>query len=303
MKEPKEFRGLLALAKLTARRQFWTKKTLLAIALIVVACLSAVRWRALKDPNSVRQQLRNSRTPEWLRQNWPDRLITVALAAALRVPSPVEYVRVNYKPNPTLYFAEENAMRLFVGFFLPILCLLYAAAALGEEYEERTFVYVLARPLTLWKVYLAKGLGIAPLLAVATVGGSGLLCLSAGSAGREAWPLFWPAVAAGALAYGSLFLMIGALAPKPMVVGVGYAFFFEFIAGNLPGTIKRASISFHCRCMMYDAGSHLGFQPLSARQFMPISGELALIVLVTMSVMLLGFGAWRFHRREYRDLT
>jgi ABC-type transport system involved in multi-copper enzyme maturation permease subunit len=303
MNEPSEVRGLLSLALLTLRRQYRTKKTLLAIVLIGFACLSAVRWRALKDPNSARQQLRNSRTPEWLRENWPDRWIAVGIVAALRVPTPIEYVRVNYRPNPTLYFAEENAMRLFVGFFLPILCLLYAAAALGEEYEERTFVYVLSRPLTLWKVYLAKGLGIAPLVVAATIGGFGLLCLSAGSAGLAAWPMFWPAVAFGAFAYTSLFLMIGALAPRPMVVGVGYAFFFEFIAGNLPGTIKRASISFHTKCMMYDAGSNMGFQPLSARQFMPVSGETAMAVLLTAGLVLLAVGAWRFHRREYRDLT
>jgi ABC-type transport system involved in multi-copper enzyme maturation permease subunit len=227
----------------------------------------------------------------------------MALTAAVNIPDPVAHVRANYRPNATVRFAEENAIRLFVGFFLPILCLLYAAAAFGDEYEERTFVYVLSRPLTLWKVYLAKGLGAAPLVALSTLGGFGALCLAGGEPGREAWTLFWPAIAAGAFAYGCLFLLVGALAPKPMVVGVGSAFFFEFIAGNLPGTIKRCSVSFYCRCMMFDEGSALGLQPLSTRQFLPISGESALAALLTFGVVLLAIGAWRFHRREYRDLT
>jgi hypothetical protein len=88
-----------------------------------------------------------------------------------------------------------------------------------------------------------------------------------------------------------------------MVVGVAYAFFFEFLAGNLPGTIKRGSISYYCKCMMYDEGSALGFQPLWARQFMAVSGEVAFVVLVSSTIVLLAIGAWRFHRREYRDLT
>ena len=88
-----------------------------------------------------------------------------------------------------------------------------------------------------------------------------------------------------------------------MVVGVAYAFFFEFIAGNLPGTIKRGSIAYYCRCMMYDEGSALGFQPLYARQFLPVAGQTAATVLVVAGISLLAFGAWRFHRREYRDLT
>ena len=303
MTNAQEARGLFALAQLTARRQLFTKKSLVALLLVGLACFSSVRWRMIKDPTSSRQQTRTARTPEWLRNHWPDRLLAIGLTAALNVPNPGEYVRVNYRPNPTVYFAEESAIRLFVGFFLPILCLLYAAAAFGDEYEERTFVYVLARPLTLWKVYLAKGLGAAPLVALSAIGGFGALCLAAGSPGFEAWTLFWPAIAAGAFAYGCLFLLIGALSPRPMVVGVGYAFFFEFIAGNLPGTIKRASISFYSRCMMYDEGSGLGLQPLSVRQFMPISGNAALTVLLVAGVTLLAIGAWRFHRREYRDLT
>jgi ABC-type transport system involved in multi-copper enzyme maturation permease subunit len=303
MTTAREWRGLLSLAVLTTRRQIATKKTLVALALIALACFSAVRWRALKDPNSTRQQTRAARSPEWMRNNWPDRLLALGLTAAMNVPDSVEYVRAYYKPNPTLYFAEENAMRLYVAFFLPILCLLYAAAAFGDEYEERTFVYVLARPLTLWKVYLAKAAGAAPLVAAAAVGGFAALCLSAGAPGREAWTLFWPAIATAAFTYGCLFLLIGALAPRPMVVGVGYAFFFEFLAGNLPGTIKRGSIAYYCRCMMYDEGSALGFQPISARQFMPVSGNTAFLVLLTAGFVLLAVGAWRFHKREYRDLT
>jgi len=299
----REWRGLSSLALLTTRRQIATKKTLVALVLVGLACFSAVRWRALKDPNSTRQQARIQRSPEWLRTIWPDRMLAFGLTAAMNVPDSAEYVRAYYKPNPTLYFAEENAMRLYVAFFLPILCLLYAAAAFGDEYEERTFVYVLARPLTLWKVYLAKAAGAAPLVTTAAVGGFAALCFSAGAPGGEAWTLFWPAIATAAFAYGCLFLLVGALAPRPMVVGVAYAFFFEFLAGNLPGTIKRASISYYCRCMMYDEGSSLGFQPLSTRQFMPVSGDTALLVLATAGITLLAVGAWRFHRREYRDLT
>src|SRR4051812_46988778 len=96
----REWRGLLALAFLTTRRQIATKKTLVALFLVALACFSSVRWRAMKDPNSARQQARTARSPEWMRNNWPDRLLALGMTAALKVPDPAEYVRVNYRPNP-----------------------------------------------------------------------------------------------------------------------------------------------------------------------------------------------------------
>jgi hypothetical protein len=299
----RELRGLVYLSLLTCRRQFWTKKTLAAAVLIGLSCFTAVRWSMLRDPESARQQRIQNRSPRILRDWTPDRLVLMGILASLGETNPVERVQREYKPNRTLRFAEENIMRLFVTFFLPALTMIYAAAALGDEYEERTLVYLLVRPLSLWRIYFAKGAGTLPLAVGSVMLAFGMLCTVAGDPGLEAWNLFWPAILLSAVTYFSLFLFFGAVFPRPLVVSLAYAFFFEVLFGSLPGTIKRLSIAFYCRSMMFDAGSDLGFQPVNFRQFMPVSGETSVIVLAISTCVFLGLGAWLFHRRECRDLT
>ncbi|HVJ82710.1 MAG TPA: ABC transporter permease [Planctomycetia bacterium] len=299
----REFRGLCFLAMMTLRRQIFARKTLVAAILVAVACAGAATWTTFRAPDSQFQRDRAKRTPAWLRPYTVDRLVVAAVLVGIGDFHPFATIESEYRPDPLLKFSREMVMQVFVGFLLPILSLLYAGAAIGEEKEERTLVYILVRPLSLWKVYLAKAAGIAPLALAAGVGGFAALCLSGGAAGRAALELFVPAVAIATIAYSSLFLLFGALFSRPMVLGVAYAFFAEFLAGNLPGTLKRLSIAFHCRCIMYDAGSSHGFQPMSAALFNPISGQAAFTVLLVFSALLLAVGAFLFHRKEYRDLA
>ena len=53
--------------------------------------------------------------------------------------------------------------------------------------------------------------------------------------------------AAATLAFAALFHLMGACVRRAPVLAILYVFFFETIAGNLPGHLKRLSISFYTR--------------------------------------------------------
>lgn len=260
----RELRGLAFLGWLTFRRQLAARKTAIAIVLLGMLCLATIVWS---------RHFHNRFHGEDASQ---------------------QIVRL---------FAQAVIMPVYVTGLLPVLSLIYATAALGEERDERTLVYTLIRPLSRYRVYVAKGLGILPMVLLAGLGGYALMCRCAGPEGPILWNLFLPAIARGCIAYTSLFLLFGALFPRPLVFAVCYSFFCETLLGNMPGTIKRLAISYHCRCLMFDSGAPYGIEPASSLQFLPISGSAAAWSLDLASVALLAIGAYFFHRKEFNEFT
>jgi ABC-2 type transport system permease protein len=73
--------------------------------------------------------------------------------------------------------------------------------------------------------------------------------------------------------------------------------------GNLPGHIKRFSISFYVRCLMFDGAHQIGVQPERSAIYLPVSGPFALAVLITATFAFLAVGMVVFARREYLEET
>jgi ABC-2 type transport system permease protein len=212
----------------------------------------------------------------------------------------------------TILFAKAIIVNVYV-FLLPLLCLCYGTQSLGGDWEERSLVWLLTRPLSRPSIYLAKFLAALPWTLLLTVGGLALLGALAGSPGWQAVEDFWPAIALGTIAYLSLFQLLGAAFRRSTVIGVVYAFVLETLVGTMPGLVKRASIGFYVRCTIYDLaeqvglanarGGQSGVAPEKASFYLPVSGPAAVTALVLVSVALLGLGMVIFARREYRDLT
>jgi ABC-2 type transport system permease protein len=200
-------------------------------------------------------------------------------------------------------FANWVVFSVFVGFLLPIWSLSFATEALGGEREGRSLVWLLTRPLPRWSIYLAKFLGLLPWTLALNVGGFALLCVLAGRPGHQALRLFWPAVLGGTLAFSSLFHLMGALFRRAAVVALVYSFFLETILGTMPGYMKRISIVFYTRCLMFDAAADYGLQAEKPSIYLPVTGATAWAVLLGVTIVLLGLGMVIFARREYQDLT
>ncbi len=152
-------------------------------------------------------------------------------------------------------------------------------------------------------IYLAKFVALIPWCLGMNLGGFVLLCLCGGEIGRRALFLFWPAVLGGSLAFAAVFHLIAALFSRPAVISLLYAFFFETILSELPvpGTVKRLSINYYIRCLMYSEARAEDIPVESASLFVPVSDRIAWLVLIGATIAVTALGMWLFSRTEHRD--
>lgn len=199
-------------------------------------------------------------------------------------------------------FSRWVVYSVFLSFLLPIWSLSFATESIGGERESRSLVWLLSRPLSRPAIYLAKFVALVPWALGLNVGGFAVLCLAAGRPGVQAFWVYWPAVAWATLAFCALFHLMGALFKKAAVVAIVYSFFLETVVGNMPGYMKRMSIGFYTRCMMFDSAETIGVQPPEkAAVYLPVDGGTALAILLAGTAVLLAIGMLVFSRLEYRD--
>jgi hypothetical protein len=95
---------------------------------------------------------------------------------------------------------------------------------------------------------------------------------------------------------------MGALFRRAAIVAIVYSCFLEIILGNMPGYMKRFSISFYTRCLMFDTAEQWGVLPQEKPSiYLPVDGTTALVVLLATTAVLLLAGMAAFARFEYRD--
>ncbi|HKB01661.1 MAG TPA: ABC transporter permease [Gemmataceae bacterium] len=213
--------------------------------------------------------------------------------------------RFRQETKPLAVYSRWVVFLLFLGFLLPLFSLSFATGAIGQERESRSLVWLMTRPLPRSGVYLAKFLGVLPWCLLMTVGGFGALCLAGGPTGWQAFVLYAPGVLAGSLAFAAVFFLLGALFPRPAILGLLYAFFFETLLSELPipGTLKRLSINYYTRCLLYSAAEGQDVPVESSSLFVPVSPTTAWAVLLGATVGVTALGMWLFARLEYRDDT
>jgi ABC-type transport system involved in multi-copper enzyme maturation permease subunit len=192
---------------------------------------------------------------------------------------------------------------VFLSFLMPIWSLSFATESLGGEREAGTLIWLLTRPLPRWSIYLAKYVALLPWGVGLNLGGVAVLCLAAGRPGAVALERFWPAVLLGSVAFCSLFHLLGACFRRAAVVGLVYSFFLEIILGNMPGLMKRVSIGFYTRCMMFERAQSIGVAPPKSSEYLAVDASTALWALLGISVASVLIGMLIFSRTEYQDLA
>lgn len=211
-----------------------------------------------------------------------------------------------HREPTTRRLAQHVLVPSFIAFLMPILAIGYGAAGIGAEREDRTLIYLLITPIPRPVTYLVRFLAAQLLVVGTTAAALWSLCALAGAAGDEAWDLFWPASLLGASAYAALFLLVGAVFRHGTIISLAYWFFLEVLFGNMPGIIKRVSVAFYVRSMIYEAGAELEIGPMGrvAREmFLAVSAGTARTVLLCATAGLLAIGLVAFTRREYRDVS
>lgn len=200
-------------------------------------------------------------------------------------------------------FANWLVYSVFLSFLLPIWSLSFATEALGGERESGTLIWLLTRPLPRSSIYLAKFVALLPWGLGLNLGGFAILCLAAGPPGVLALELYWPAVLLSSLAFCSLFHLMSACFRRAAVVALVYCFFLETILGNMPGMMKRVSIGFYTRCIMFDAAEAIGVEPPKSTIFLPMAAGPASAVLLAITFGCLLLGMVVFARTQYQDLN
>jgi ABC-type transport system involved in multi-copper enzyme maturation permease subunit len=306
------FRALLYLIGLSwqrqarARQMVWIALGLLVFAAGFVALQTAAgRWNLGSRRWNVVGPNREGPTYK----KWADEVQSLLLA----VPHPVQMPALDQgilsatqailERSAFVVFTKGMIIILFLGFLLPMWSLSFATEALGGDRENNSLIWLLSRPLPRPAVYLAKYLALLPWSLGLNVGGFAVLCLLAGEAGRLALSLYWPAVVAATFAFSALFYLIGAAFRRPAVVALVYVFFLEIILNLMPGYVKRISISFYARCMLFESARDYGIGPENPYAFLAISGPAALAVLILMTIALLGVGMVVFSRKQYQDVA
>jgi ABC-2 type transport system permease protein len=276
----------------------WIALALLALTMVIVGLNTAAGgWNlAHRRPygrmKPTFQELMVSSDAAWRALPYPTPATSVAMAVDAATVAILQH-------SDFMRFTRGFVFLLFFSFLVPIWSLSFATEALGGERESHGMIWLLTRPLSRPAIYLGKFVAVLPWCLALNVGGYALICVAAGQPGREAFLLFWPAVFWSSLTFCALFFLFGAFFRRPAIVGLVYSFFLEVIIGNMPGTLKRLSIGFYARCMMFDAAEEKGLAPENPVLYDPVSGKTALVVLVLSTVVLVGIGMLWFRKAEY----
>lgn len=172
------------------------------------------------------------------------RLIVIAVLLAVPALLALAFRASEQHPDGPVF-----ALQLFIVLILPVLLpltsLIFATAALGNEIEDGTLIYVALRPISRLKLVVAKLLAAALVTVVPVeLAVLAMYLLAVQDAGNSDLLLALTfATLFGSVAYCSLFLFLGlALPRRALIVGLGYILAWEGAAAGLSGALATLSI-------------------------------------------------------------
>ncbi len=159
--------------------------------------------------------------------------------------------------TPYRFLVEPVFLELFSPTLVPIMVLILATSALGNEIEDRTLPYLTLKPRTRTRIVVEK-LGGVLLVALPTIllglvltwalveGASGpRRLLGRGLDQPDLLPVLgamMAAAAVGIVAFAAIFLTVSLFVPRALLAGMIYAFAWESLLGRfLPG-IRLVSV-------------------------------------------------------------
>lgn len=189
-----------------------------------------------------------------------------------------------HEPEAALRFGTELIANLGFTIVVPIVALVFSAAAFGDLREDGTLVYLWLRPMDrapmvvgahLASVAVSLPLTLAP-LAVATL---------VADVGSE---LVWATVLAcvvGSLAYCAVFMLLGLLTKNSVVWGIGYILIWEGLIAGVSSLGERLAVRGYTRSILADqtgVNLFLGDLSLGAAIVVPTLVVVAAYVLSTL---------------------
>jgi len=187
------------------------------------------------------------------------------------------------------------AGRLLITTVAPLVALVLAVTAIGDERESGTIVYLATARISRLQIVLEKALAgvvcsivllLPALLAIGILGshlGIGSSNIMRGIAGTVL-------VAA---VYTCVFITVGLLLKRALVAGIIYILIWEGAIATVAPSAERVSMTAWARAIS-DGGLY-GLQ----RDLMPTQSAMsAVIALLIVSVLAVALGAWRLNRMD-----
>jgi ABC-2 type transport system permease protein len=150
-------------------------------------------------------------------------------------------------------FATDLFRELIVPTLLPIVVLLPATAAFGNELEDGTLPYLLMKPVSRLRLVLGKYAAVLLVTVPALLAGMVVTTLvasrgpDAGDMGRILVAIAGSSAAAAAL-LGAIFLLVSLVIPRALLAGMIYVFAWESLLGRfLPGVRAISSREYALR--------------------------------------------------------
>ncbi|MFN3653457.1 MAG: ABC transporter permease subunit [Armatimonadota bacterium] len=197
---------------------------------------------------------------------------------------------------------------LIFNFILVVLAVLFGTGVVASEIEGRTIVYLLTRPVARARVLFSRFAGAVVGITVAILAGTLLLALATFGPSQ----LFAEAVRRdllvlplGALAYGSLFLLVATALPRPLLWGLFFAFGWETWVPLIPGSFKYLSLMTYLRTLAphpMPEGANADGDLVDLLQMLSpttITQGTAWTVLAGVIVVCLALALLVFSRKEY----
>jgi ABC-2 type transport system permease protein len=225
------------------------------------------------------------------------RLIVVGLLLAAPALLALAYRGSEARPDAAL-FAVQLIDNLLLPLLIPLTALLLASTALGGEVEDRTLLYLTLRPVPRLSIAVGKLLAVS-LITVAMTELSVLLMYVIAAAGLGGSRVLLAGLVAGltgSVAYCSLFLPLGLLAPRRgLIIGLIYVLVWEAAAAGISAVFATLSIR---RYVLGAIDATLDSARLINVDRAGVGGFTSLLVLIALVAVAIGFTTWWLRRME-----
>ncbi len=234
--------------------------------------------------------------------------LPVVAACLWRIFAPVQSSGY-YGPNAyEVYVYAAGAM--FLPFLVPLVPLFLGTAAINDEIEEKTIVFLFLRPVSKFAIVLAKTISVT-LTCMAILGATLALVFSicASSPTARMIPGDLPVLvkdmcvfSLACFAYGGLFLLMGVLFRRPHIFGLIYVIAWDSYAAYLPGKLGTLNLKHYVTSIFPHGIQQEGpvrsfLAALSPRA--PAEPTLAAVVLMGVGLVCSFLAFLAFQTRDY----
>jgi ABC-2 type transport system permease protein len=229
------------------------------------------------------------------------RLIVVALLLTIPPLLALVYRGSEIHPDGPM-FSVRMVERLLLPVLIPLTALILGTSALGNEVEDRTLLYLVLRPVPRWLIAVAKLLAVA-LITVVLIEISILLMHMIAVSGLK-HPSYEGRVLtgglvvgfAGSVAYCSIFLPLGLLAPRRgLIIGLAYVLIWEVTVVTFSTLLATLSVR---RYVVGALDATLQTSRLIKLEKAGVDGLASALVLAGIVVAATVFTTWWLGRME-----